>query len=187
MAAKARAATARKSTNENGRRQTVSTSTPTADESTRTKAAQRKQETVVLALLQNPYFNPGTPTQIIERYREDDRYRRMVLELTKTGKILRRILGDLYDRIIFNNANPNHGWTREHRERPDVVHIRALLMKHNPNHVICFGGMAATGVELALADFYGNPWVHCFPHPQARGLTNKAWDEMGRRIIAECR
>lgn len=108
----------------------------------------------------------------------------MVLELTKTGKILRRILGPLYDEIYFDNANPNHGWHRRHQEKPDVDHIKQVLREQRPKHIVCFGGMAATGVEAALKDtrFLPLVTVHCYPHPQARGLTKAAWDEIGTQV-----
>lgn len=122
----------------------------------------------ILAFLQNPWFFPNTPQVIIDRYANDDDYRRIVLSQSATGRRLSKCLGeDLFNMIIWENANPKHGERANANFAPDLDHIQSVISKHNPDIIIAFGKRAESGVRR----IHGNDFIRS-NHPAARGVTN---------------
>lgn len=141
----------------------------------------------VVAFLQNPWFKPDTPNHVIRLYREDADYRRRVLALSMSGRRLESAFGPFFSDIHWDNANPLHGNTPGHVSPPDLLHIERVLRELQPGAVLLFGGNASRGYEFVLAkcqDLYDlkTPY-HCFPHPNARGLTQFQINEFAEQII----
>lgn len=142
----------------------------------------------VVAFLQNPWFKPDTPNHVILKYREDADYRRRVLALSMSGRRLESAFGNFFSDIHWDNANPLHGNTPGHVSPPDAQHVAQVLRDLQPEAVICFGKQALAGFERAQLEFgllYHLPEIpyHCFPHPNARGLTQFQINEFAQQII----
>lgn len=132
----------------------------------------------ILAFLQNPWFRPGTSERHIKMYRDDPRFHRKVLELYNTGKALRRAFGDAYDGIVWDNANPLHGETRDAVLRPDFLHMARRIAEVSPKLVLLFGRQAQTGWDQitamnTLRGVVQRVMVLRAPHPMARGSANE--------------
>lgn len=161
----------------------------------KTQSAVRREPRIV-AFLQNPWFREGTPQYLIDKYRENAEFRMRVLSATATGKILMKMLGSLYSKIHWNNANPNHGFERDHREPPDPVHMAHVIVDQDPDLVLCFGQAAQHGMVqvLSIIDVTvrprdnviitpGKKAIMNFPHPQARGIPASQWDRYSKQVF----
>lgn len=128
-----------------------------------------RPEVKILAFLQNPYFHPGTQQRHIDLYATNQRFHRMVLERSATGKALVRAFGrELYDEIVWDNASQAHGWLRGHVSPPDPEHMRRRFVEEKPDVVLLFGKQALTGWNEVDVD-EKNLVVLMAPHPMARG------------------
>jgi len=122
----------------------------------------------ILAFLQNPWFKPDTNMRLIEKYQTDPDFHRRVLLLSATGKALYRAFGpELYDKIIWDNANPRHGNTRESMMPYDPAHMAKVLILNRPDLILCFGREAKMGMGRLMNGRWPN--VLFAPHPMARG------------------
>lgn len=129
----------------------------------------------ILAFLQNPWWKAGTDPRHIEMYRENARFRSIVLTHSATGRALRRAFGDeLYDAIAWDNASYEYSETRGHVARPDFMYMARRVAAVRPDVVLLFGGQAQSGWELIqeqnnLSGLTVRPVVLRAPHPMARG------------------
>ncbi len=123
----------------------------------------------IVAFLQNPYFRPGNDPRLIEKYRMDPEFHRRVLLMSATGRALYAAFGPkLYHEIIWDNANPKHGHTRNAMLPADVSHMEITIMLHDPDLILCFGKQA----QMGMSKLMGKPsWPNVLfaPHPMARG------------------
>ncbi len=135
----------------------------------------------ILAFLQNPWFKPGTNPLLIKKYRTDADFHRRVLYMSATGKALHEAFGqELYGKIIWENANPLHGSTRDARMPPDLVHMAAVLIRHKPDLILCFGREAQRGMGKLMS----RPWPNVLfaPHPMARGSAAEHLREIVKKV-----
>lgn len=130
---------------------------------------------VMLAFLQNAWFRVGTDERHIRLYRENQEFHRRVLALSATGRALKKMLGPLYDEIVWDNASQEHGWVREHVSPPDPHYIARRVAEIKPDVVLLFGRQAEIGWDrmAELTNLYSFP-DYCVqvlraPHPMARG------------------
>lgn len=148
-----------------------------------------KKATTILALLQNPYFPPSVSQRHIDMYRDNVKFHRMVLERTATGKALRRAFGDLYDEIIWDNANPRHGTTRNASFPPDSVYMANRIAYHDARVVLLFGKQAVAGWERILSfkdlvDLRIGRVVLTAPHPMAFGSAQDHLSGIVKKVMA---
>lgn len=129
-------------------------------------------EYTVVAFMQNPWFMPGTHPQLIERYATEQRFHRVILSGTMSGKRLTRAFGSAFFRIWWDNANPQPVFSAEGSLPANLEHMRAVLRKINPRAVITFGRTAAIAMKSLSIEFPEIQQFNC-PHPTARGLTRE--------------
>jgi hypothetical protein len=74
----------------------------------------------------------------------------------------------------------------------DVGHMFRVIEKVQPKGIVCFGAVAAQGMQELHGSLYFQqlsepmkfvPW-HNFPHPNARHLPQSKIDEFAREIIS---
>lgn len=124
---------------------------------------------IVFGLLQNQWFkDPERAREVFARCRTGDERRRLLkaaLDLSHTGRVLRRVFGDLYNQLIVENASPEIGGRSSAVYRADHHHILMTLHEVRPDVVFAFGVQA----RLGLQKFHNTPWVMIeAPHPAAR-------------------
>lgn len=142
---------------------------------------------MIVAFLQNPWFKKTTRQTTIDAYRNNVDIHRRLLELSATGKALRRAFGDLYDEIIWDNANPRHGHTRDAMLPPDSIHMARTVALHDADVVLLFGRQARDGWETVLSfkdlDSIGieRTILHA-PHPMARGSANEHLQDICMKV-----
>lgn len=135
---------------------------------------------VLLAFLQNPYSpgineNPEKLRQLIWLYENHDWWKDF-LRRSKSGARLNMAFGDLYDQIIWRNANPTPADNSTEVKPFDAGYIRGLVMKHEPDVILCFGKQAVAGVATVLhnmpaATKYVINCVHPSPRMGPEGLA----------------
>lgn len=86
-----------------------------------------------------------------------------------TGRRLRAAFGEeLCDKIIWEEQSPEIGGKASAAFPPDFAHIRGVLERHSPTHVIALGSLASDALTKILIDD-NPPWnLICGPHPAAR-------------------
>ncbi len=156
----------------------------------------RKAKKTIVAFLQNPWFRPGTSQRYIDMYggatTMDQKFHRKVLEMSATGRALRKAFGPLYDEIIWDNANPRHGTTRDAMLPPDSTHMAHRIALYDAKIILLFGRQAAAGWERILSfkdlvDLRIGRVVLNSKHPMARGSSTDHLKKIGddvRRLIA---
>jgi hypothetical protein len=146
---------------------------------------------MIVALLQNPWFKPETPAYIIDNYRTNPDYRRKVLSLSKTGKMLERAFGDKFCEIYWDNANPNHANHSAGAMPPDVEHIKKIIIEQKPRIVLCFAATARGAVaylkehQASLPGLFSLApieYEYC-PHPASRQITQFQLNEFAQKVI----
>jgi hypothetical protein len=135
----------------------------------------------VVAFLQNCWFKPGTNPETIRRYLSEQKFRRIVLGMSMTGRRLSTAFGEHhYRRIWWDNASEYVASASPGRGDPDPVHMRRVIARIQPAAVLLFGGVALQGFySIALPE----QKFHAFPHPNARGLRQSQLNEFAREII----
>jgi hypothetical protein len=152
----------------------------------------------VVAFLQNCWFKPGTNPETIRRYLAEQKFRRIVLGMSMTGRRLSTAFGEHhYRRIWWDNASEYVANTAPGRGEADSDHIRKILNQIKPSGVIAFGGIATQGLYGAMSleqedtedklrfllEIFKEKHVHAFPHPNARGLRQSQLNEFAQEII----
>lgn len=138
---------------------------------------ERPAETVIVAFLQNQWFNdPDGVREILARH--DERFRRRFLASTLfmgclTGRRLCAAFGEaLCGRIIWEEASREIGGRAASVFPPDLAHIHAVIAELRPTYVLTFGKVAMDGVARASTvgplPFFT---VVAGPHPAARHAT----------------
>jgi hypothetical protein len=105
-------------------------------------------------------------------YRVNQDFHRRVLLMSATGKALYAAFGPkLYSKIIWENASPAHGSTRDAKMPHDIGHMATVLVTHKPDLILCFGNEAQLGMNKLMSE----PWPNVLfaPHPMARGSAQK--------------
>lgn len=135
----------------------------------------------IVAFLQNPYFAEGISRADIEKYRDDPVHRARALALSMSGRRLRKAWGDVFffDKIHWDNANPEHGKISSDMLRADLDHMRSVIQREKPDLVICYARTAEEGMrELGLDVEY----VYC-RHPNSRGVLQSYLNDFAANII----
>lgn len=130
----------------------------------------------ILAMLQNPWFKPGTRQEVIDRFRDDEAFMRRLLLRSKTGKRIVASVGEHLTMMQFCDASPIHGFTSNSCNKADIDHIKQQIERHNPDIVICFGRIAGDGVDCLNGVYQ----IIKTPHP-AR-CSNAAMMELKRQL-----
>lgn len=139
----------------------------------------------ILAFLQNPWFKPGTSERHIKMYAENDSFHRKVLAGSATGRALRKAFGDeLYEKIIWDNASPQHGDTPDSKFPPDTRYMVYKYTQAQPDVVLLFGRQAQDGWDR-LVNIYGSltrSIVFRAPHPMAMGSAKAHLADIVARV-----
>ena len=145
----------------------------------------------VVALLQNPWFKPDTAQYVIDNYRTNQGYRRRVLQLSKTGKMLSQAFDKKFSEIYWDNANPNHATHSAGALPPDMDHIKNILIEQKPRIVLCFAATARGAMSYLKEHQASLPglfslapieYEYC-PHPASRQITQFQLNEFAQKII----
>lgn len=152
----------------------------------------------VLAILQNCWFKPGTNPEIIRRYQEDQKFRRLVLARCMTGRRLSRAFGEHYQNIWWENASTYVGNQSSSRGEFDPNHIKLVIEKVEPVAILTFGMVAYNGVTFVEDEWNRNldriyqgdapedeifPTIHHSHHPNARGITQAQLNNFAEEVI----
>lgn len=121
----------------------------------------------ILAFMQNMWVrDPERVRADIEKHGEEFRLRFIEFALFRgclTGRRLRAAFGDLCDEIVWEESTREIAGDPKAIFDPDPVHIKAVIVKHNPDVVITFGRIAGN----AVASLWDGRIVRA-PHPAAR-------------------
>lgn len=126
----------------------------------------------ILGFLQSP--NPkviGLEYHI--KYRDDYDFHRRVLESTMSGKRIRQSLGDLFDKIYWDNANPIPG-----EAVPNYEHIERVITKIHPDLIIAYGNIPR---DALIETDPPVPMFFCH-HPNARYKNQKDLDRFADTV-----
>lgn len=126
----------------------------------------------IVGFLQNPWFMADTPHSMIAAYCENPDFRRKVLSRTYAGQRLRRVMGDWFNEIHWDNANPNHGVTPTQAFPPDIMHMMRVIDEQQPRLVVALGRNAALGMTRVNHLRVPIPVIE-MPHPNARGVLDE--------------
>lgn len=86
-----------------------------------------------------------------------------------TGKRLRAAFGEeLCNQITWEEQSPEIGGKASSAFPPDFEHIRGVLARHSPTHVIALGSLAAGALTKIHCDDKVSWKLICGPHPAAR-------------------
>ena len=138
----------------------------------------------IVAFLQNPWFREGTPDNVIQRYRDDQRFHRKILLLSMSGKRLHKAFGDLYNEIHWDNTN----WRAVHHAAgklyPDFKHMANVVSNQEPDMIIAVGNQAWDScIALLKTGVFRKPCVivRCH-HPNARHHTQDDLNEIAQGV-----
>ena len=129
-------------------------------------------EVTVVGFLQNAWFEQP---ERLRRHAPETLRRIWLLALagSYTGKKLRRIFGDSYGDIHWENASPLLANFSGGEYRADLRHIRNVLLDQSPGAVLAFGKIASDALRTC---WKGR--LICGPHPAARFETDAKLREM---------
>lgn len=151
----------------------------------------------VVAFLQNCWFRPGTNPETIRLYLSDQKFRRKVLEMSMTGKRLKRAFGEHYRSIWWDNASEYVASTSPGRSEADPYHMARVINQVRPMGMLTFGTVAHRGMLTlrdgpmpitdqsapTIATDSQLAWHYCH-HPNARGLLQSQLNEFASNIIS---
>jgi len=136
----------------------------------------------IVAFLQNPGFKPGTPMTIVDKYKSQQQFHRELLETTMSGARLKVAFGEYwFNRIWWDNANPNIPTYGMERLDPDILHIEKVIADQKPKLVLTFGKQAERGVSSSIAAIALK--VMSCHHPNARFRTQSDLDQFAQDVI----
>lgn len=124
----------------------------------------------ILGVMQNQWFKrPDVIKQMIAAAADQERYRRRLITHAlfagcRSGRVLRRVFGDLCDTIVWEEASREIGGHASSVFPPDVAHLRAVVESVSPDIIIAFGTIARDGLTQAT-----DRRIVLAPHPVARG------------------
>lgn len=132
--------------------------------------------------MQNQWFNrPDTIKAALASYGDDkvraEKYRRRLIEFAlfrgcKSGRVLRKVFGDLCDDIIWEEASREIGGHAASIFPADLPHMRAVIDGVEPRVVLAFGKIAGDAMKVIHAELDIAPMdVIYAPHPAARHTT----------------
>lgn len=132
----------------------------------------------IVAFLQNQWFKDpeGVKAMFAEHPERRERYIEAFLFMgCLTGRRLKSVFGeDLCDGIIWEEASREVGGKSQSLFAADRQHMMAVIRKHNPTVILCFGKIAAEGVKslpIEIPVIYG-------PHPAARSGATEGLQQM---------
>jgi hypothetical protein len=126
----------------------------------------------VVAFLQNQWFkDPERVKKIIEKSDHPNAREWYIKTFLfwgcLTGKRLQRVFGEDYcDNIIWEEASPKIGGKSNSVFPADQQHIENVILKHNPDIILCFGTIALS--VLKKIEFNYKWQLIIGPHPAAR-------------------
>jgi hypothetical protein len=152
----------------------------------------------IVAFLQNAWFPDGTNPAIIRQYLTDQKFRRIILSRTMSGKRLVRAFDYRFSQIWWDNASEYVANTSPGKAEADPLHMERILSKIKPRAVLCFGEIATQGMQAVwelqkedtaaelhfLIDIFREGHWHCFPHPNARGITQYQLNAFAAEVIS---
>jgi hypothetical protein len=126
----------------------------------------------IVAFLQNQWFkNPEKAKAIFVKHPDarEELIARFLFAGCLTGKRLAEAFGDWTDKIIWEEISRDVGGHSAAAFRPDMDHIREVILKHKPYVVLAFGKIAHNALTMLRAA-PGCPWHFISAcHPAARG------------------
>lgn len=139
----------------------------------------------IVAFLQNPWFPEGTAERHIIAYRDDQKFHQRLLEGTMSGGRLVKAFGELFERIHWDNTNWRPAWKANGREDPDYNHMKDVILRKQPQIVLCFGNQARDSVQVIRHLIPVGLWpkhVMACHHPNARFKTQKDLDNFADKV-----
>jgi hypothetical protein len=135
----------------------------------------------ITAFLQNPWFRPGTPKELIFRYNTDQVFHRHLLARCMTGSRLNQAFGTLYESIHWDNVAPHAATEAAGKTDIDMIHVEKVLKATSPDLILTFGNHAkeALAGSIQRGD---TPMLHCH-HPNARGKTVNDLCQFGVEVL----
>jgi len=124
----------------------------------------------ILAFMQNPWFEPGTRPEIIDRYKTDQEFHRRLLARTMSGQRLLTAFGPtMFMEIWWDNVAPKAAVEAAGVTDIDMQHVDKLICDYKPDIILAFGKLAEKALDNS---FYAEliPYFCCH-HPNARGYT----------------
>lgn len=139
----------------------------------------------IVAFLQNPWFPEGTAERHILMYRDNQKFHRLLLGKTMSGGRLMTAFGELYNNIHWDNTNWRPAWKANGREDPDHTYMRDVIIREQPQIVLCFGNQARDAVKVVehlLPVGIRPKQVMSCHHPNARFKTQKNLDDFADKV-----
>lgn len=142
----------------------------------------------VVAFMQNPWFKSRISPHHVERYTHNQDFHRRVLVGSMSGRRLQRAFGENFDKIWWDNANPEPVYGNSSgKQPPNIYHMIAVICRIAPRIVITIGNEAYSGMqtiakmehEIRMPD-YVRMHVH---HPNARGKTQQDLDDFAVDVM----
>lgn len=146
----------------------------------------------IVAFLQNQWFKDpeGIKAMFAEHPERRERYIEAFLFMgCLTGRRLKSAFGEeLCDRIVWEEISPEIGSHASSKFPPDPEHIEAVIRKHQPDVVVCFGKLASDGLRKTIVRLGPEP-ISGFrilygPHPAARQNPIPALRDLATQLMA---
>lgn len=126
----------------------------------------------ILALMQNPWFPPGTNKEHIDRYRTDQEFHRWLLARTMSGARLLQAFGPaMFAQIHWDNVAPEAAVEAAGVTDKDPDYVERLIHELRPDLIISFGRLAEEVLDGSILAV-NIPYMCCH-HPNARGQTQQ--------------
>ena len=126
----------------------------------------------ILAFLQNPWHPQNTSKRVIEKYRDNQKFHRVVFRNSMSGRRLLKALGpEFFDRVIWDNACELYTSRSDGLQKYSRNHMLESIRENRPDLVLAFGNQARMGMEeMIFMRKYSGLVLYCH-HPNARGRT----------------
>jgi len=113
---------------------------------------------------------------------------RLLFHGGKSGRVLQATLHHWCERIVWEECTKEIGGNSGAVFLPDPVHMKAVIAKHNPTHILSLGKVASGAVESLKPNLFGAQHLKAV-HPAARQHAIKSLrsvfaqlEELGHKI-----
>ena len=104
----------------------------------------------VVAFMQCPWFEPGTPKELVDRYTTDQQFHQRLLENTMSGRRLVQAFGhELFHEIWWDNVAP----ATDHaagKMPTDMQHVERVIRAQQADLILTFGKQAEDAIKQSL-------------------------------------
>lgn len=143
------------------------------------------RDPTIIAFMQNPWFEPGTPRDHVHKYRTDQEFHQKILAETMSGRRLRDAFGPtMFKSMWWDNVAPEAAEEASGVTPVDQDHVNEVITKVKPDLVVTFGNIATEAVRKTLSG-ENLPVLECH-HPNARHRTAADLCEFAIRVSEWC-